>query len=57
MEQALTKLLGQDELPEYEAVKSLAALPEVIVCPALSIPEPDLGCYDRLLGTQSEVPA
>jgi hypothetical protein len=57
VEQALTKLLAQGELPEYEAVKALAAVPDVIVCPALSIPEPDLGCYDALLGTQSEVPA
>jgi hypothetical protein len=57
VEQVLTKLLAQGELPEYEAVKALAAVPDVIVCPALSIPEPDLGCYDQLLETASEVPA
>lgn len=57
VEQALVKLLAQGELPEYEAVKSLAAVPPVIVCPALSIPEPDLGCYDQLLVIESEVPA
>ena len=57
VEQALTELLTQGELPEYDAVKALAALPEVIMCPSLSIREPDLGCYDQLLGAASEVPA
>jgi hypothetical protein len=57
VEQALARLLAQGEIPEYDAVKSLATVPDVIVCPALSIPELDLGSYDQLLGAVSEVPA
>jgi hypothetical protein len=57
VEQALEKLLAQGKLPEYEAVKSLAGVAAVIACPALSLPEPDLGCYDALLGAASEVAA
>lgn len=57
VEQALAELLSQGKVPEYDAVKSLAAVPDVIVCPPVSIPEPDLAFYDQLLGAAREVPA
>jgi hypothetical protein len=55
VEEALGKLLEQGELPEYEAVKRLAGKPETIVWPELSLPEPDLGFYDQLVGTSEVV--
>lgn len=55
VEEALVKLLDQGALPEYEAVRELSAQPQLIVWPEVSLPEPDLGSYDRLLGLR-EVP-
>jgi hypothetical protein len=57
VEAALAKLLAQGEVPEYDAVKPLATVPEVIAWPSLSIAEPDLRSYDALLVDTREVPA
>jgi hypothetical protein len=57
VEAALAKLLAQGEVPEYDGVKPLATVPEVIAWPSLSIAEPDLRSYDALLVDTREVPA
>ena len=48
VETALTTLLAAGSGFDYAAVKALAA-PETTAVPALGLPAPDLGVYDRLL--------
>ena len=49
VERALAELLAGGESFDYAAVKALAH-PEAAEVPTVSIPEPDLTAYDRLLG-------
>lgn len=49
VEQALEKLLAEDRVPDYEAVKFLAAATEQILWPQVQIMEPDLAAYDQLI--------
>jgi hypothetical protein len=55
VEQALRTLLDQGQLPDYEAVKHLCGVSMPTQWPELSIAEPDLGCYDALLGSAEVV--
>jgi hypothetical protein len=49
VEEALSKLLEEGTVPEYEAVKALVAPPKAIPYPQVEIPPPDLSIYDGLL--------
>ena len=49
VEEVLTRILEEGEVPEYEAVKALAAPQEPAACPVVTVMEPDLSAYDRLL--------
>lgn len=50
VEQALGTLLNRGLRPDYEAVKRLSSVSGPSAYPELTLPEPDLGCYDALLG-------
>jgi hypothetical protein len=52
VEEALSTILSEGEVPEYEKVKALAAPEDPAPCPRIDIPEPDLSAYDRLLEHQ-----
>jgi len=52
VEEALSIILLEGGLPEYERVKALAAPEDLAPCPHMEIPEPDLSAYDRLLEHQ-----
>ena len=49
VERALTELLERGDSFDYVAVKDIASPTESAV-PEVSVPEPDLEAYDRLLG-------
>jgi len=48
VERALTELLERGESFDYARVRQLAS-PEPIAVPQVTLPQPDLGAYDRLL--------
>lgn len=52
VEEALSSILTDGEVPEYDTVKALAAPEDPTPCPHVDIPEPDLSAYDRLLEHQ-----
>jgi len=56
VEEALERLLAEDQVPEYEKVKALAAPGDTGSGPEVTIAEPDLRAYDELLALE-EVPA
>ena len=49
MEAALEKLLGEGQIPEYEAVRSIADPIEGMPWPQIHIQQPDLAAYDQLI--------
>jgi hypothetical protein len=52
VDEALSTILAEGGVPEYERVKALAAPEDPAPCPRLEIPEPDLSSYDKLLEHQ-----
>jgi hypothetical protein len=49
VEAALEKLLGEGQIPEYEAVRSVADPIEGMPWPQIHIQQPDLAAYDQLI--------
>jgi hypothetical protein len=49
VEAAIKQLLDEGQVPEYEAVRSIADLVEEIPWPKIQIQQPDLAVYDQLI--------
>jgi transposase len=50
--EALSLILTEGEVPEYDRVKAIAAPEEHLPCPRVEIHEPDLTAYDALLESE-----